>query len=151
MSKAKWAVTWDDLRVMLNAANRTIFRTDALRAQVMNAPKRYQRGLALALSVAKWAPGILGRGEGACGLCALYLHKEDMIGESFNRRTTIRSCRDCPLFKADGERQCDGAEDSLWMRWRWSRGQEEQYRAADAIYNALLDMYQREYARVCGG
>jgi len=138
MSRATWAVTWDELRAV---RERSMIDADAMLYFLQTVPKKYQLGAALALSILKWERGQPAdrRGYDACGLCRL---------------RTLRGygCFKCPLFEYD-PRAPGTCHDvgSLWIRWFEADTINGRDAPADDLYNALVDLYQREYARVCGG
>lgn len=122
--------TWDDLRALVETSDR-----GRIWEEIRGAPRRWRRALALALSVAKWAPERLRPGAGACGLCCYY---------SSSDRT---GCKLCPLGRHWGH-GC-ASDGSLWMKWRnnpWydTRGGD----AARRIYEDLCDLYAAELRRL---
>jgi hypothetical protein len=140
---SKWSVTWEEIdRVMdrgvrLHEGSGVYPSHGDLRTYLSKVPKRYRMGAALALAVSKWRPGTRRRGEGSCGLCALWAMRR--TDDEKKRNVTCK--KSCPLSRAG--HWCD-VQGSLWRRADGSDA------ATDQLYAVLCGLYEAEFKRVCG-
>lgn len=124
----KRSYTWWDLEELLELGYAQVS------GAVERAPRRWRRALALALAVAKWAPGRERRGFGTCGLCEYY-------------RGQDRPCRRCLLRQHWGRRCSEGG--SPWQIWNGAdRGTQAHRMAADRVHRDLVILYTAELRRL---
>jgi len=129
--------TWEELRQHLKECEYSY-------ELLSDFPTEWRWGFALAFAILTWAPDNPNRGHGSCGICQ---YRDLVPGRSCYKPTGAGMQHwPCPLAVKSGKPPCSDPG-ALWFEWRRTGNPVEREKAADKIYNILVELYAEEYNR----